>query len=142
GIKIQAVDGTPDYRALREYRLDRIRQVVPQPQVCTHDRLPLLRVVFHVDGALRDRLVTLQTLEGDNLQHVTPAADGTLMVETWETGLIRARQRIFALGPHVRRIVEPPELLPVLQEALRGLLGTVSDPASPVSERNAPDDAC
>jgi len=132
GLKVQAISGIADYRALREYRLDRIQQVLPQTEVCIHDRLPLLRVVFQVDGAMRDRLVTLQTLEGECLQNVTPRADGSLIVETWETGLIRARQRIFALGPHVRRVIEPPELLPVLHEALNGLLGTVADvPPSP-----------
>lgn len=137
-IRLESLDGPPDYRSLREYRLDRIHQVVAHAEVCSHDRLPLLRVVFHVDDALRDRLVNLQTVEGETLQMVTPEPDGTLRVETWETGLIRARQRILSLGSHVRRVVEPPELLPVLREALEGLMGTVaaSDPSSVKSSKS------
>jgi len=110
--------GPPSYRHVREYRLDRIRRADVLEMPVTLSDLPMLRSVFIVDGALADRLATLRDPEGHTVQRVSTLPDGSIRVEALDTGLLRARQRILAFGPHLRAVESPGELVSALTDCM------------------------
>jgi len=87
--------------------------------------LPWLRVVFHVDATLHERLADIRTSEGKSIQEVRDWPDGTLRVVTHETGLVRARHRILALAPHIRSVEGPPALVEALRTSTQRLAETL-----------------
>lgn len=125
-IKAEALAGPFDWQALREYRLDRVLALDVTEAPCSLSELPWLRVVFHVDATLHERLADIRTSEGKSIQEVRDWPDGTLRVVTHETGLVRARHRILALAPHIRSVEGPPALLEALRTSTQRLAETLT----------------
>ena len=100
----------PDWRHVREYRLDRIRSVQLLSVAVSRATLPTVPVTVVLGAELRDRVLTLHDAAGRPIQTVTPLPDGTVRVRFEDCSLLRAQQRLLNFGRHLLAIESPDEL--------------------------------